>query len=47
MAGTPAVLTLGEKQCGGNDSTTLDVVVRPIGSDRVADPYRLTREGDF
>ena len=47
VAGTPAVLTLGEKQCGGNDSTTLDVVVRPIGSDRVADPYRLTREGDF
>jgi Protein kinase domain len=45
--GTPAVIRLDEQRCGGNDATTLDVVVRPIGSDRVADAYRLTRDGDF
>jgi hypothetical protein len=44
---TPAVITLGEAQCGGSDKTTLEVVVRPVGSDRVAGTYVLTRSGSF
>jgi Protein kinase domain len=43
----PASVTLGEQQCGGDDTTTLQVVVKAIGDGRVADDYRLTREGDF
>jgi eukaryotic-like serine/threonine-protein kinase len=46
-AGTPAVIRLGEQSCGGNDARTLRAVVRPIGSDRVADEYKLSRHGDF
>ena len=44
---TPAVITLGETQCGGDDKTTLDVVVRPLGTDRVATDYVLSRTGSF
>jgi hypothetical protein len=44
---TPAVITLGEEQCGGDDKTTLDVVVRAAGRDRVATDYVLTRSGSF
>ncbi len=44
---TPAVVTLGEEQCGTDDRTTLQLVVRPIGSDRVATNYVLTRTGSF
>jgi hypothetical protein len=43
----PASVALSEGQCGGDDTTTLDVVVRAIGDERVAGDYRLTREGDF
>jgi hypothetical protein len=43
----PASVSLGEQQCGGDDTTTLQVVVRAIGDARVADDYRLTRDGDF
>jgi hypothetical protein len=46
-AETPAVITLGEAQCGGDDKITLDVVVRAVGGDRVATDYVLTRSGDF
>jgi hypothetical protein len=46
-AETPAVITLGEAQCGGDDKTTLDVVVRPLGTDRVATDYVLSRTGSF
>ena len=45
--GTPAEIRMSEQACGGNDAATLEVIVRPIGSDRVAASYRLTREGNF
>jgi hypothetical protein len=47
VAGTPAVIRLGEERCGGSDATTLRAVVRPRGSDRVAADYVLTRSGNF
>jgi len=46
-AGTPGVVTLTEQECGADDKALLEVVVRPIGSDRVADDYVLTRSGSF
>ncbi|HET6949843.1 MAG TPA: hypothetical protein VFI47_05695, partial [Acidimicrobiales bacterium] len=46
-AESPAVVTLTEAQCGSDDATTFDVVVRPVGSDRVAGDYLLTRTGSF
>jgi hypothetical protein len=46
-ADAPAVVTLGETECGGDDKTTLDVVVRPLGADRVAADYVLSRSGSF
>ena len=45
--GTPATVALNEEQCGGDDTATLEVVVRAVGDGRVAEDYRLTREGDF
>ena len=45
--GGPATVVRTEAQCGGDDTTTLEVVVRPMGDARVAGDYRLTREGDF
>ncbi|HKE72644.1 MAG TPA: serine/threonine-protein kinase [Acidimicrobiales bacterium] len=47
VAGTPAVIRLGEERCGGSDATTLRAVVRAVGSDRVAGDYELSRSGDF
>jgi hypothetical protein len=44
---TPAVIVLDEAQCGGDDKTTLDVVVRAAGDERVADSYVLTRSGNY
>ena len=46
-AGTPGVISLAEQECGADDKEVLEVVVRPIGSDRVADDYVLTRTGSF
>ena len=46
-AGTPGVITLAEQECGADDKEILEVVVRAIGSDRVADDYVLTRTGSF
>ncbi len=46
-AGTPGVISLAEQECGSDDKEVLEVVVRPIGSDRVADDYVLTRTGSF
>jgi hypothetical protein len=43
----PATITLGETECGGDDKTTLDVMVRPVNTDRVATDYVLTRTGSF
>ncbi|HET6949080.1 MAG TPA: serine/threonine-protein kinase [Acidimicrobiales bacterium] len=43
---TPAQVALGEERCGG-DETMLDVIVYPVGEQRVAAPYRLAREGSF
>jgi hypothetical protein len=46
-AATPAVVVLGEAECGGDDKMTLDVVVRAAGGERVSADYELTRTGDF
>ena len=46
-AGTPGVISLTEQQCGTDDKEVLEVVVRPIGSDRVPDDYVLTRTGSY
>jgi Protein kinase domain len=43
----PAVVTLGEAECGGEAALELEVVVRPVGGARVADDYVLTRTGNF
>jgi hypothetical protein len=45
--GVAARLRIDEPQCAGDDSTTLTAVVRPIGSDRSAEPYRLARSGNW
>jgi Protein kinase domain len=45
--GVPAVVTLGEQQCGGDDTASFDVVVRSDGSSEVASDYVLTRAGTF
>ena len=44
--GAPAVILLAEQECG-TEATTLDVVVFPIGGERVASPYRLSRRGGY
>jgi hypothetical protein len=38
---------LPEPSCARDDSTTLLAVVRPVGSDRVAEPYVLERHGSW
>jgi hypothetical protein len=43
---TPAVVRLGETRCGA-DVPDLQVVVVPLGDERVATPYQLSRVGDF
>jgi hypothetical protein len=45
--GVPAAVTLRERECLFDDSTTLTARVSPIGSDRTAAPYRLERRGSF
>jgi hypothetical protein len=45
-ADTPAVITINETDCG-RETTTFDVVVRPLGDERVATDYVLTRSGSF
>jgi eukaryotic-like serine/threonine-protein kinase len=45
--GLPGEVVLPEPSCARDDSTTLLAVVRPVGSDRVAEPYVLEREGSW
>jgi hypothetical protein len=44
--GAPAVILLAEQECG-TEATTLDAVVFPVGGERVASPYRLSRRGGY
>jgi hypothetical protein len=46
-AGQPASIVIEEVECGGDDKLALEVVVRPMGDDRVASDYVLNRVGDF
>ncbi|HEX5947456.1 MAG TPA: serine/threonine-protein kinase [Acidimicrobiales bacterium] len=45
-ADKPAVVVVGEEECGG-DSLKLEVVVRPVSPARAAEDYVLRRSGDF
>jgi len=45
--GVASSVTLRERECLFDDSTTLQAKVSPIGSDRSAEPYRLERAGSF
>lgn len=45
-ASKPAVVVLSEEECGG-ETVKLEVVVRPVGAERVATNYVLRRSGDF
>jgi hypothetical protein len=45
--GEPAEVSLPEPSCFQDDSTTLQAVVSPVGSDRVGDPYLLERRGSW
>jgi hypothetical protein len=45
--GLPGEVVLPEPSCARDDSTTLLAVVRPVGSDRVAEPYVLERHGSW
>ena len=45
--GVPATLRLPEPSCGSDDSQTLTARVTPVGSDRTAAPYVLTRSGGW
>jgi hypothetical protein len=45
--GQPGVARVRENSCGSDDSTVLLLRVTPIGSDRTATPYTLTRAGSF
>jgi hypothetical protein len=47
VEGLPATVELGEARCGADDTTTLEVTVRPLTDDRTAENYRLSRDGDF
>ncbi len=44
--GQPAELQVDER-CGRDDTGELTVRVRPLGSDRVGDPYTIRRDGQF
>jgi hypothetical protein len=44
--GAPAVVTLSEEVCGP-DAVEIEVMVRPVGQDRVAAAYVLTRSGNL
>ena len=45
--GNPAAIRVDEARCGADDRTSYEVVVRPVGTDRVATDYVLTRHGSF
>jgi hypothetical protein len=45
--GTPAQLRLAEPRCLGDDATTLAARITPVGTDRVAAPYQLSRTGSW
>ena len=45
--GLPATAEVGEPSCISDDSTTLELVVRPVGSDRSAAAYVLEQEGTW
>jgi hypothetical protein len=45
--GSPAVVVLAEGECGADDKAILEIVVRAVGSERVAESYVLTRTGTF
>jgi hypothetical protein len=45
-ASKPAVVVLSEEECGG-ETVKLEVVVRPVGAERVDTNYVLRRSGDF
>jgi hypothetical protein len=45
--GVAGTLTLGEPDCGGDDSQVLTARVSPVGSDRTAEPYLLERAGGW
>jgi hypothetical protein len=47
IEGAPATVELGEARCGADDTTTLEVAVRPLTDDRTGENYRLSRDGDF
>ena len=45
--GVPATVRLPEPSCGGDDGQVLTATVTPVGSDRSAAPYVLTRTGGW
>lgn len=44
--GRPAVVEVNEA-CGRDDTGEIEVTVRPVGSDRTAEPYTLRRDGSL
>ena len=44
---TPVTLRLDEPDCGGDDATTLELVVSSVGSDRTAEAYELQVSGSY
>ncbi len=46
--GVPGTVSVTEPGgCFGNDAQTLSVRVESVGTERSAEPYLLTRRGDF
>jgi tRNA A-37 threonylcarbamoyl transferase component Bud32 len=45
--GLPSTVAIREPSCFVDDSTTLDLVVRPVGSDRSPEHYVLERDGSW
>jgi hypothetical protein len=46
-AEVPAVVVVDEAECGDDDTMKLEIVIRPVGTDRVETNYVLRRSGDF
>ena len=44
---TPGRISVSEPRCFVDDAREYEVVVTPVGSDRTAEPYVLTRDGGF
>lgn len=44
---TPVTLRLDEPDCGGDDTTTIELVVSSVGSDRTAEAYELQVSGSY